>query len=208
MDKPTFADLASAQEAQNESKAKVKAAKTKLTDYFKENGLKRNEDYSKDKKHGKEIEKLENRVDKRSKELEAINEAVKSFDLKNKKPGKTKDEKGEKAPSKNLKYEYPDNITTPDARKKYRIEQRKLSAGDTGTGGAKPNKPKKGKATKEKMEEVEGDTLTETKGKKGKVVKETKEEETKSTKKGGKKVSTKKKVVKKKVEEDSDDDND
>lgn len=189
MDKPTFKTIEEAKEAQSKKAEEVKSAKSKLTTYYKENGLKRNEDYSKDKEHGGKIEKLQSRIDKRSNELDAINDAVKKFEPKTVK-GKEKASKKEKSSKGggNLKYEYPPDITTPDARKKYRIEQRKLAAG----GEAKPKTSKKEKEVKE---------VEDKKSKKKSPVK--KEKSTKETK-----TSAKKKVVSKSKSKPAEDDGD
>ena len=131
-----FDSLEAAQEAQKAKTAQVKEAKVALKTYFQENKLKMTEDYSEDPKHGKKVTRLEAKVDKYSDELNDINEAVKKF-----KPnsGKNKSE----GKGGNLKYEYPDDIKTPEQRKKYRIEQRKLAAGGSTKKTSSKNEPAK-----------------------------------------------------------------
>ena len=139
-----FESMEAAVEAQKAKAAQVKEAKAALTDYFKENKLKKTEDYTEDPKHGKKVTRLESKVDKYSDELNDINEAIKKL-----KPGKEKSSEPKK-----LKYDYPPEIKTAEQKKKYRIEQRKLAK--AGTEEGKPAKTKAAKAPKN-VAEVEAE---------------------------------------------------
>lgn len=152
-----FESMEAAVEAQKAKAAQVKEAKAALTDYFKENKLKKTEDYTEDPKHGKKVTRLESKVDKYSDELNDINEAIKKL-----KPGKEKSSEPKK-----LKYDYPPEIKTAEQKKKYRIEQRKLAKAGT-TEGAKA---KPAKASKE-VAEVEAEETPKKAKSKTKVVKE------------------------------------
>ena len=188
-----YESLEAAKEAQELKAQQVKDAKAALATYFKENKLKKTEDYSEDAKQGKKVTRLEAKVDKYSNELITINEDVKSY-----KPGKAKKE----AAPRNLKYDYPEDVKTAEQRKKYRIEQRKVAKGGEEGAEAKPAKAAKAKkAKKETKPEVETEEEVEI-------------EDTKPTKKGkktakvadkapAKKTSKKRKEV---IEEDTEED--
>lgn len=170
---------------QKEAKAAVKEAKGNLTDYYKENKLKRNQDYSADKKHGKKISNLEKEVKKASATLENLNEKVES--LKDGAPKKPKGGVGR------TKYDYPEDVKTPDQKKKYRQAMRAKAAGKTPK-AEKPTKEEKvGKAKKAKKEETSAGTKPS-----GKSTKETKV----AKRSADKKESSKKKVKKSKKNED------
>ena len=160
--------LDEAKEAVKTEKGNVKEAKKALTDYYKENKLKKTGDYSGDKKHSKKIAKLEKEVEKASTNLTKAQEAVKEL-----KP----------AASSRTKYDYPDDVDTPEKRKKYRQKMRAEANGD---------KPKKKKASKAqaKKEESPEDTGSN---------KKSSTKKTSSKKKPAKKKVTKKKVTKKKT---------
>ena len=188
-----YESLEAAKNAQELKAQQVKDAKAALATYFKENKLKKTEDYSEDAKHGKKVSRLESKVDKYSEELITINEAVKSY-----KPGKAKKD----AAPRNLKYDYPEDVKTAEQRKKYRIEQRKAAKSGEEGSEAKPAKAAKAKkAKKETKAEVETE--------------EVEVEDTKPTKKGkkvakvaeskapAKKTSKKRKEV---IEEDTEED--
>ena len=117
-------------EAQSEGKVKVREAKQAKTDYLKTNKLKRNVDYSKDKKHGAKLVKLDNAIERTSNSLAKVNEQVKNL-----KPVK----------ERVSKYEYPEGLTS-DEKKKFRQVARAASNKD-----AKPKKEKAPKAKKEKV---------------------------------------------------------
>ena len=156
-----FESMEAAVEAQKAKAAQVKEAKAALTDYFKENKLKKTEDYTEDPKHGKKVTRLESKVDKYSDELNDINEAIKKL-----KPGKEKSSEPKK-----LKYDYPADIKTAEQKKKYRIEQRKLAKAGT-EGEAKSAKTKAAKTSKN-VAEVEAEEEAPKKAKsKTKAVKE------------------------------------
>lgn len=135
-------------------------AKKALDAYLKENNLDPTKDWSKDKKHGKKITELLNKLNK---ERDKVAAQYPEKDLKNEaklvKMKKAKeDEKASKKKEKKestsrvTKYDYPlidGREMTSDEKKKYRMEQRRLAAGKAPKG----EKPKKGK--KEKAEATE-----------------------------------------------------
>lgn len=153
--------------AQTESKESIKVAKQALTDYYKDNKLKRTEDYSEDKKHGKKISNLEKAVEKAQARLKSANEDVKELKVKT---------------DRKSKYDYPADVDTAEKRKKYRQEMRKAAAGE--------GKPKKEK--KEKVEKVEKASTKAKKPSKKKPVDSEEDAPTKKVKKGVKKVKVKK----------------
>ena len=133
--------------------SKVKKA---LDAYLKENNLDPTKDWSKDKKHGKKVTELLNKLNK---ERDKVAAQYPEKDLKNEaklvKMKKAKeDEKASKKKEKKestsrvTKYDYPlidGREMTSDEKKKYRMEQRKLAAGKAPK-GEKPKKEKKEKA--------------------------------------------------------------
>lgn len=139
--------LKEAKVATKEAKANIKEAKAALATYYKENKLKKTEDYSKDKKHSKKISRLETAIEKAEAGLVKIQETTK--ELKAASGGRTK-------------YDYPEDIDTPEKRKKYRQEQR--AAAKKAAKGEAPAKTKKSKA-KGKAEEPAETTKAKAKGK-------------------------------------------
>lgn len=135
-------------------------AKKALDAYLKENNLDPTKDWSKDKKHGKKITELLNKLNK---ERDKVAAQYPEKDLKNEaklvKMKKAKeDEKASKKKEKKestsrvTKYDYPlidGREMTSDEKKKYRMEQRRMAAGKV----PKEEKPKKEK--KEKAEATE-----------------------------------------------------
>lgn len=135
-------------------------AKKALDAYLKENNLDPTKDWSKDKKHGKKVTELLNKLNK---ERDKVAAQYPEKDLKNEaklvKMKKAKeDEKASKKKEKKestsrvTKYDYPlidGREMTSDEKKKYRMEQRRLAAGKA----PKEEKPKKEK--KEKAEATE-----------------------------------------------------
>ena len=131
-------------------------AKKALDAYLKENNLDPTKDWSKDKKHGKKVTELLNKLNK---ERDKVAAQYPERDLKNEaklvKMKKAKeDEKASKKKEKKestsrvTKYDYPPidgREMTSDEKKKYRMEQRKLAAGKAPK-GEKPKKEKKEKA--------------------------------------------------------------
>lgn len=116
--------------AQVDGKQDIKDAKVALTSYYKENKLKRSDEH--EGKHGKRIERLEAAVERAQDNLAKANELAK--DLKPPTVRKTK-------------YDYPDDIDTPEKRKKYRQAQRAAkNKKDKPTKKIKKNK--KGKKSK------------------------------------------------------------
>lgn len=132
-------------------------AKKALDVYLKENNLDPTKDWSKDKKHGKKITELLNKLNK---ERDKVAAQYPEKDLKNEaklvKMKKAKeDEKASKKKEKKestsrvTKYDYPlidGREMTSDEKKKYRMEQRRLAAGKA---------PKEEKTKKVKKETVE-----------------------------------------------------
>lgn len=135
-------------------------AKKALDAYLKENNLDPTKDWSKDKKHGKKVTELLNKLNK---ERDKVAAQYPEKDLKNEaklvKMKKAKeDEKASKKKEKKestsrvTKYDYPlidGREMTSDEKKKYRMEQRRLAAGKA----PKEEKPKKVK--KETVEAAE-----------------------------------------------------
>ena len=132
-------------------------AKKALDAYLKENNLDPQKDWSKDKKHGKKVTELLNKLNK---ERDKVAAQYPEKDLKNEaklvKMKKAKeDEKASKKKEKKestsrvTNYDYPlidGREMTSDEKKKYRMEQRKLAAGKA---------PKEEKTKKVKKETVE-----------------------------------------------------
>jgi hypothetical protein len=135
-------------------------AKKALDAYLKENNLDPTKDWSKDKKHGKKITELLNKLNKErdkvaaqypEKELKNKAKLVKMKKAKEDEKASKKKEKKEST-SRVTKYDYPlidGREMTSDEKKKYRMEQRRLAAGKA----PKEEKPKKEK--KEKAEATE-----------------------------------------------------
>ena len=135
-------------------------AKKALDAYLKENNLDPTKDWSKDKKHGKKITELLNKLNK---ERDKVAAQYPEKDLKNEaklvKMKKAKeDEKASKKKEKKestsrvTKYDYPlidGREMTSDEKKKYRMEQRRLAAGKA------PKEEKTKKVKKEKAEATE-----------------------------------------------------
>ena len=140
-------------------------AKKALDAYLKENKLDPQKDWTKDKKHGKKVTEL---VNKLNKERDKVAAEYPEKDLKNeaklvKRKGKKDAEKAEKKKEKKekassgrtvTKYDYPlidGREMTSDEKKKYRTEQRRLAAGKA----PKEEKPKEEKIKKAKKGTVE-----------------------------------------------------
>lgn len=131
-------------------------AKKALDAYLKENKLDPTKDWTKDKKHGKKVTELVNKLNKeRDKVAAAYPEAdkentkklVKLKEKGKKEESETKEKKEKKSAGKTAtKYDYPlidGREMTSAEKKKYRMEQRKLASGKA---------PKEPKETKEKKE--------------------------------------------------------
>lgn len=154
----------------NEKKSKSESktpeltkAKKALDAYLKENKLDPTKDWTKDKKHGKKVTEL---VNKLNKERDKVAAAYPEADQENNKKlvklqEKEKKEKAEKKAAKEkkekkgnggrtaTKYDYPlinGREMTSAEKKKYRMEQRKLASGKA---------PKEEKETKKKKEKAE-----------------------------------------------------
>lgn len=135
-------------------------AKKALDAYLKENNLDPTKDWSKDRKHGKKVTELLNKLNKErdkvaaqypEKDLKNEAKLVKMKKAKEDEKALKKKEKKEST-SRVTKYDYPlidGREMTSDEKKKYRMEQRKLAAGKA----PKEEKPKKEK--KEKAEAAE-----------------------------------------------------
>lgn len=138
-------------------------AKKALDAYLKENKLDPTKDWTKDKKHGKKITELVNKLNKErdkvaaaypEKDADNNKKLVKLKEKKEKeKSGKKDKEKKEKksAGRTATKYDYPlidGREMTSAEKKKYRMEQRKLASGNA------PKEEKEAKkAKKEKVKE-------------------------------------------------------
>lgn len=128
-------------------------AKKALDAYLKENKLDPTKDWTKDKKHGKKVTEL---VNKLNKERDKVAAAYPEADQENNKKLVKLKEKAEKKAAKEkkgnggrtaTKYDYPlidGREMTSAEKKKYRMEQRKLASGKA---------PKEEKETKKKKEE-------------------------------------------------------
>ena len=124
-------------------------AKKALDAYLKENKLDPTKDWTKDKKHGKKVTEL---VNKLNKERDKVAAAYPEADQENNKKLVKLKEKEKKEKKGNggrtaTKYDYPlidGREMTSAEKKKYRMEQRKLASGKA---------PKEEKETKKKKEE-------------------------------------------------------
>ena len=140
-------------------------AKKALDAYLKENKLDPQKDWTKDKKHGKKVTELVNKLNKErdkvaaeypEKDLKNEAKLVKMKGKKDAEKAEKKKEKKEKASSGRTvtKYDYPlidGREMTSDEKKKYRTEQRRLAAGKA----PKEEKPKEEKIKKAKKWTVE-----------------------------------------------------
>lgn len=137
-------------------------AKKALDAYLKENKLDPTKDWTKDKKHGKKITELVNKLNKErdkvaaaypEKDADNNKKLVKLKGKKEKEKSGKKEEKKEKksAGRTATKYDYPlidGREMTSAEKKKYRMEQRKLASGNA------PKEEKEAKkAKKEKVKE-------------------------------------------------------
>lgn len=136
--------------SKSESKTpELTKAKKALDAYLKENKLDPTKDWTKDKKHGKKVTEL---VNKLNKERDKVAAAYPEADQENNKKLVKLKEKEKKEKKGNggrtaTKYDYPliDGREMNSAeKKKYRMEQRKLASGKA---------PKEEKETKKKKEE-------------------------------------------------------
>lgn len=143
--------------SKSESKTpELTKAKKALDAYLKENKLDPTKDWTKDKKHGKKVTELLNKLNKErdkvaaqypEKDLKNEAKLVKMKKAKEDEKASKKKEKKEKKESAGrvTKYDYPlidGREMTSDEKKKYRMEQRRLAAGKA----PKEEKPKKEKA--------------------------------------------------------------
>lgn len=124
---------ATAEDPKKEALQKVNEAKSALTAYLKKNKLKRNEDHSKDEKHGPKIAKLEKAITKAQNAYEKL-----------KTPKKTKVAKKENA-GRRTKYDYPADVVTAKDRKVYRQKMRAEAKGESKPKKSKKEAPAKGK---------------------------------------------------------------
>lgn len=136
--------------SKSESKTpELTKAKKALDAYLKENKLDPTKDWTKDKKHGKKVTEL---VNKLNKERDKVAAAYPEADQENNKKLVKLKEKEKKEKKGNggrtaTKYDYPridGREMTSAEKKKYRMEQRKL---------ASDKAPKEEKETKKKKEE-------------------------------------------------------
>lgn len=154
-------------------------AKAALEAYLKENDLNPTKDWTKDKKHGKKVTELVNKLNKERDKVAAkypegdeANEA-KLVKLKEKnsksKAKKAKEDKKEPKGSGRVatKYDYPlidGREMTSVEKKKYRMEQRKLAQGDA----PKEKKEKKETSKKESKAKAKEKPSTKKEDKKAK----------------------------------------
>lgn len=138
-------------------------AKKALDAYLKENKLDPTKDWTKDKKHGKKITELVNKLNKErdkvaaaypEKDADNNKKLVKLKEKKEKEKSRKKEEKKEKksAGRTATKYDYPlidGREMTSAEKKKYRMEQRKLASGKASK-EEKETKKKKEEKVKEK----------------------------------------------------------
>lgn len=138
-------------------------AKKALDNYLKENKLDPTKDWTKDKKHGKKITELVNKLNKeRDKVAAKFPEGDEKNETKLVKMKQRKEKKGEKEPKEKkekgtkrtpTKYDYPlidGREMTSAEKKKYRMEQRKLASGNE----SKEKPEKKSKEKKEKNTKI------------------------------------------------------
>ena len=135
-------------------------AKAALEAYLKENNLDPTKNWTKDKKHGKKVTELVNKLNKERDKVAAkypegdeANEAklVKLNEKNSKSKAKAKEDKKEPKGSGRVatKYDYPlinGREMTSVEKKKYRMEQRKLAQGDA------PKEKKEKKETSKKKD--------------------------------------------------------
>lgn len=159
-------------------------AKAALEAYLKENNLDPTKDWTKDKKHGKKVTELVNKLNKERDKVAAkypegdeANEAklVKLKEKNSKSKAKAKEDKKEPKGSGRVatKYDYPlidGREMTSAEKKKYRMEQRKLAQGDS-------PKEKKETSKKEKAKEKPSIKKEDKKAKDKKKKKASKEED-------------------------------
>lgn len=130
-------------------------AKKALDAYLKENKLDPTKDWTKDKKHGKKITELVNKLNKErdkvaaaypekdadnNKKLVKLNKEKKEKEKSGKKEDKKEKKEKKSAGRTATKYDYPlidGREMTSAEKKKYRMEQRKLASGNA------PKKKKK-----------------------------------------------------------------
>lgn len=173
MGKLKVTTMEEATELLSSTKEELNAAKEEKSVYLKENGLKKNDDHSSDKKHGKNITRMDGVI---AKKRELIDE-LKTWMQENK-PAKEKKERA-------VKYDYPEDVVSAEDKKKYRAKQR--------TAAKNADKPKKeAKEKKAKKEEAAPEE---------KPSKKEKSKEEKSTNKDGKKEKKEKKEKKAQAED-------
>lgn len=150
-------------------------AKKALDAYLKENKLDPTKDWTKDKKHGKKITELVNKLNKErdkvaaaypekdadnNKKLVKLNKEKKEKEKSGKKEDKKEKKEKKSAGRTATKYDYPlidGREMTSAEKKKYRMEQRKLASG---------NVPKEEKEAKKAKKEKKADKKKDKKKKK------------------------------------------
>lgn len=155
-------------------------AKAALEAYLKENNLDPTKDWTKDKKHGKKVTELVNKLNKERDKVAAkypegdeANEAklVKLKEKNSKSKAKAKEDKKEPKGSGRVatKYDYPlidGREMTSAEKKKYRMEQRKLAQGDAPKEKKETSKKESKAKAKEKPSTKEEDKKAKDKKKK------------------------------------------
>lgn len=163
-------------------------AKKALDAYLKENNLDPQKDWSKDKKHGKKVTELLNKLNKERDKVAAeypekdLANEKKLVKMKKGREEEKEAKKKEKKESKGgggkkvTKYDYPlidGREMTSDEKKKYRMEQRKLAAGKA----PKEKKEETKKASKKEAVKEEAPAKKDKKAKDKKKKKAKKEED-------------------------------
>lgn len=149
--------------SKSESKTpELTKAKKALDAYLKENKLDPTKDWTKDKKHGKKVTELVNKLNKErdkvaaaypekdadnNKKLVKLNKEKKEKEKSGKKEDKKEKKEKKSAGRTATKYDYPlidGREMTSAEKKKYRMEQRKLASGNV------PKEEKEAKKAKRK----------------------------------------------------------
>lgn len=167
---------------ENEGVSKAKKAAKALEKYLKENKLDPKKDWSKDKKHGKEVRRLMDLVNLQSDKVEEKTNKEKKISKNPTEKPQVKDKatkEGKKKASSSDKYDYPDvdgRPMTPEEKKKYRAKLRREAGGKQAKPSKKEDKPakeakdkKSKKASKEEpTKEKKADKKSDKKKKKAK----------------------------------------
>lgn len=130
MGKLKFASIEEAKENLSTTKEELQVSKDEIKSYRKENKLEKDTDYSEDPKHGKTWKKLAKAVSSKEETIAEIRTWMEE--------NKPKKEKVQRE----SKYEYPEDCTSEDDRKKFRAKKRREAA-SAEKEAAEPKKEKK-----------------------------------------------------------------